>query len=196
MDNAIVRVEGIVKVFGGQVRALDGISLAVEPGIIYGLLGPNGPARPPSSACSPPYCRPMRAQRTLPASTSAASRRRPRPAWAWCRKISPFILTSRRARTWSSGARCTVCAALKTWVREESALVTAFYDQKATFPARSEGRLLVAQAVGSIRPSTWISKDISQTHIFSMSQGFALVPLFAAAGRAAPTADSAESLNH
>lgn len=38
--------------------------------------------------------------------------------------------------------------ALETWVREESALVTAFYDEKATFPADSEGRLLVAQADG------------------------------------------------
>ncbi len=42
MDTPIVQVEGIVKVFGGEIRALDGISLAVEPGIIYGLLGPNG----------------------------------------------------------------------------------------------------------------------------------------------------------
>ena len=42
MDTTIVQVEGIVKVFGGEIRALDGISLAVEPGIIYGLLGPNG----------------------------------------------------------------------------------------------------------------------------------------------------------
>lgn len=42
MDTTIVQVEGIVKVFGGEIQALDGISLAVEPGIIYGLLGPNG----------------------------------------------------------------------------------------------------------------------------------------------------------
>jgi hypothetical protein len=38
--------------------------------------------------------------------------------------------------------------ALETWVREESALVTAFYDQKAAFPANSEGQILVAQADG------------------------------------------------
>ena len=38
--------------------------------------------------------------------------------------------------------------ALETWVREESALVTAFYDQTAAFPANSEGQILVAQADG------------------------------------------------
>lgn len=38
--------------------------------------------------------------------------------------------------------------ALETWVHEESALVTAFYDQKAAFPANSEGQILVAQADG------------------------------------------------
>ncbi|HET7088885.1 MAG TPA: ATP-binding cassette domain-containing protein [Anaerolineae bacterium] len=42
MDTTIVHVESVVKTFAGGVRALDGISLAVEPGTIYGLLGPNG----------------------------------------------------------------------------------------------------------------------------------------------------------
>ena len=41
VDDAIVRVEGIVKTFRGEC-ALDGITLAFEPGMIYGLLGPNG----------------------------------------------------------------------------------------------------------------------------------------------------------
>ena len=38
--------------------------------------------------------------------------------------------------------------ALETWVRDESAKVTACYDQKATFPANSEGCILVVQADG------------------------------------------------
>jgi ABC-2 type transport system ATP-binding protein len=42
MDTAIVEVESLVKVFKGQIRALDGLSLAVQPGSVYGLLGPNG----------------------------------------------------------------------------------------------------------------------------------------------------------
>ena len=37
----IVEVTDVVKTFG-DVRALDGVSLAFEPGIVYGMLGPNG----------------------------------------------------------------------------------------------------------------------------------------------------------
>jgi ABC-2 type transport system ATP-binding protein len=33
---------GLVKTYPGGVRALDGLTFAVEPGTIYGLLGPNG----------------------------------------------------------------------------------------------------------------------------------------------------------
>ncbi len=42
MSDPIVEVEGITKTFGKEVRALDGVSLSFEAGIIYGLLGPNG----------------------------------------------------------------------------------------------------------------------------------------------------------
>jgi ABC-2 type transport system ATP-binding protein len=44
MDEAIIKVEGLVKGFGGKVpvRALDGLDLTVEHGGVYGLLGPNG----------------------------------------------------------------------------------------------------------------------------------------------------------
>jgi ABC-2 type transport system ATP-binding protein len=42
MDAAIVEVEGLVKVFKGEIRALDGLDLTVERGGVYGLLGPNG----------------------------------------------------------------------------------------------------------------------------------------------------------
>lgn len=38
--------------------------------------------------------------------------------------------------------------ALETWVREESALTTAFYAQRAPVPAESEGSILVVQADG------------------------------------------------
>jgi ABC-2 type transport system ATP-binding protein len=40
-NNAVV-ARDLVKVYGGQVRALDGFDLIVEAGTVLGLLGPNG----------------------------------------------------------------------------------------------------------------------------------------------------------
>ena len=40
--SAAIEAEGLVKTFGGTVRALDGVSLSVEQGTVLGLLGPNG----------------------------------------------------------------------------------------------------------------------------------------------------------
>jgi len=42
VHDVIIQAEGLVKTFGGRVRALDGLTLTVQPGSIYGLLGPNG----------------------------------------------------------------------------------------------------------------------------------------------------------
>ena len=37
-----IEASGLVKEYPGDIRALDGVSLRVEPGSIFGLLGPNG----------------------------------------------------------------------------------------------------------------------------------------------------------
>ena len=37
-----IEAENLEKTFGGEVRALDGVSFAVEEGTVFGLLGPNG----------------------------------------------------------------------------------------------------------------------------------------------------------
>jgi ABC-2 type transport system ATP-binding protein len=37
----MIRIENMVKTYG-SVRALDGLSLNVKPGVVYGFLGPNG----------------------------------------------------------------------------------------------------------------------------------------------------------
>src|SRR5215218_7316764 len=42
MDEAIIQVENLVKVFKGEILVLDGLDLTVKRGGIYGLLGPNG----------------------------------------------------------------------------------------------------------------------------------------------------------
>ncbi|GIW19716.1 MAG: daunorubicin resistance protein DrrA family ABC transporter ATP-binding protein [Chloroflexota bacterium] len=41
-QNPAVQAEGLVKVYAGDVRAVDGIDLRVEQGEFFGLLGPNG----------------------------------------------------------------------------------------------------------------------------------------------------------
>ena len=37
----MIRIENFIKTYG-SVRALDSLSLNVEPGVVYGFLGPNG----------------------------------------------------------------------------------------------------------------------------------------------------------
>jgi ABC-2 type transport system ATP-binding protein len=41
-STSAIEAEGLVKTYPGDVRALDGISFAVEAGTVFGLLGPNG----------------------------------------------------------------------------------------------------------------------------------------------------------
>lgn len=41
-DKLGIEVDGLVREFKGGIRAVDGISLSVKPGEIYGFLGPNG----------------------------------------------------------------------------------------------------------------------------------------------------------
>ena len=42
-DNSnAIEAHGLVKTYPGDVRALDGLDLAVEAGTVFGLLGPNG----------------------------------------------------------------------------------------------------------------------------------------------------------
>ncbi len=38
----MIEITGVSKTYGGRVKAVDNISLTVEPGSIYGFLGPNG----------------------------------------------------------------------------------------------------------------------------------------------------------
>ena len=42
MQDSIITVDEVSKQFRGGTRALDGLSLHIKPGSIYGLLGPNG----------------------------------------------------------------------------------------------------------------------------------------------------------
>ena len=54
-ETPAILAEGLVKNYG-QTKALAGLDLTVPAGTVYGLLGPNGAARPPPSACSRHCC--------------------------------------------------------------------------------------------------------------------------------------------
>lgn len=57
MAPTLLRVEGLVKHFGG-VRALDGVSFAVNSGEIVGLIGPNGSGKTTLFNCVTGYLHP------------------------------------------------------------------------------------------------------------------------------------------
>jgi len=42
MEGSAIEAEGLVKAYGKEVRALDGVGFAVRAGTVFGLLGPNG----------------------------------------------------------------------------------------------------------------------------------------------------------
>jgi ABC-2 type transport system ATP-binding protein len=45
----MIEVENLSKRYGDKV-AVDGLTFTVQPGIVTGFLGPNGPASPPRCA--------------------------------------------------------------------------------------------------------------------------------------------------
>ena len=57
----MIRVENLVKTYG-SVHALDGLSLHVEPGVVYGFLGPNGAGKTTTLRILSGLARPDRGQ--------------------------------------------------------------------------------------------------------------------------------------
>src|SRR3954451_6864940 len=65
-------VQGLVRVFKGDIRAVDGIDLEVAAGEIYGFLGPNGAGKSTTGHSRPPL-RPPTAGRASVAGFDVAS---------------------------------------------------------------------------------------------------------------------------
>ena len=66
-----IEAVGLVKRFG-KTLAVDGVDLAVRPGMVLGLLRPNGAGGPPWSGCWPRCCGPMPATPWSAARTSSS----------------------------------------------------------------------------------------------------------------------------
>ena len=75
----VIRAEGLVKIYG-DVRALDGLDLAVPEGTVLGLLGPNGAGKTTAVRILTTLLDARCGQRPRsPASTCAATRPRSGP---------------------------------------------------------------------------------------------------------------------
>ncbi|HVP14098.1 MAG TPA: ABC transporter ATP-binding protein [Terriglobales bacterium] len=54
-----IRIEGLTKTFrAGQVRALDGVTLEIAPGEVFGIIGPNGAGKTTLLGCLLGFLRP------------------------------------------------------------------------------------------------------------------------------------------
>src|ERR1700722_18015589 len=101
MTNA-VEAEGLEKTFGGKVRALDGVSFAVEEGTVFGLLGPNGAGKSTAVRILTTILRPdagVARVLAVAASTRHGMRNWYGPGSAWPASSRRWMKTSRGART-------------------------------------------------------------------------------------------------
>ena len=73
MTNLAIEASGLVKTFG-ELRAVDGVDLAVPRGSVYGVLGPNGAGKTTTIRMLATLLRPDPAARACSATTSS-----PRP---------------------------------------------------------------------------------------------------------------------
>ena len=82
-----IEARDLVKTYPKEIRALDGLSFAVEEGTVFGLLGPNGAGKSTTVKILTTLARPdsglgqrRRARRAAPPGRGAPRHRRRRPA--------------------------------------------------------------------------------------------------------------------
>ena len=106
-----IKASGLVKRYGTDVVALDGLDIDVEEGSIFGLLGPNGAGKSTTVKILTTLVRPDDGSASVMGADVLES-----PIWfegesAWLVSGSPLIRMPRVARTWSCRAFSTGSAA-------------------------------------------------------------------------------------
>lgn len=105
----MIEVINLVKQYQGRDEpAMAGVSLSVEPGEVFGLLGPNGACETTLISMICCLLEPDRGRLGRPATTLGAREPTPSERWAWCPRTWPSTPPSRCATTRPTSAACTV----------------------------------------------------------------------------------------
>ena len=105
-----VNVQNLKKRFG-EIQAVNDVSFAIRAGEIFSLLGPNGAGKTTTISMISQLLKPDSGEIQVMGHPLRSEAMAAHAGSGLSRRISPSILTFRRVRTFSSGARCITWAA-------------------------------------------------------------------------------------
>lgn len=100
-QEAVIEVRDLVKVYGSDTRAVDGISFQVGQGELFGFLGPNGAGKTTTIRILATLLRATMAPPASRATTSVPTRTRLGSGWGWPCSSQHSMPSQPAERRWS-----------------------------------------------------------------------------------------------
>ena len=120
-DSPIIEVQDLVKVYGGETRAVDGISFGVATGELFGFLGPNGAGKTTTIRILATLLEPTEGTARSAGFDVTKHPARSASAWAWRSRRRPSTRSRPAARRWSWPASSSACHAPRSTPRRRAA---------------------------------------------------------------------------